>query len=203
MLEIFGHRAILNGVENSIKSIPYYKKLGIGIELDLRLNDNDLVYLSHDATNQGDLFEEICKKCEKLDIKMALHIKESNSIPSVINILKKFSLKNYFLFDTENFEYGKLVDETKIADYVIKKDQNIKREILWCDEIQNKWYSKEIIKNLHQKNKLIYVMSLEVMQKCYEKEVILEWKRLIDLGVDGICTKYPEKLIQFVKGDLN
>lgn len=203
MLEIFGHRAILNGVENSIKSIPYYKKLGIGIELDLRFNDNDLVYLSHDATNQGDLFEEICKKCEKLDIKMALHIKESNSIPSVINILKKFSLKNYFLFDTENFEYGKLVDETKIADYVIKKDQNIKREILWCDEIQNKWYSKEIIKNLHQKNKLIYVMSLEVMQKCDEKEVILEWKRLIDLGVDGICTKYPEKLIQFVKGDLN
>jgi len=203
MLEIFGHRAILNGVENSIKSIPYYKKLGIGIELDLRFNDNDLVYVSHDATNQGDLFEEICKKCEKLDIKMALHIKESNTIPLVINILKKFSLKNYFLFDTENFEYGKLVDETKIADYVIKKDQNIKREILWCDEIQNKWYSKEIIKNLHQKNKLIYVMSLEVVQKCDEKEVILEWKRLIDLGVDGICTKYPEKLIQFVKGDLN
>ena len=203
MLEIFGHRAILNGVENSMESIPYYKKLGIGVELDLRYNDNDQVYLSHDATNQGDLFEEICKKCEKLDIKMALHIKESNTIPLVINILKKFSLKNYFLFDTENFEYGKLVDETKIADYVIKKDQNIKREILWCDEIQNKWYSKEIIKNLHQKNKLIYVMSLEVVQKCDEKEVILEWKRLIDLGVDGICTKYPEKLIQFVKGDLN
>ena len=46
-------------------------------------------------------------------------------------------------------------------------------------------------------------MSLEVVQKCDEKEVISEWKRLIDLGVDGICTKYPEKLIQFVKGDLN
>ena len=97
MLEIFGHRAILNGVENSMESIPYYKKLGIGVELDLRYNDNDQVYLSHDATNQGDLFEEICKKCEKLDMKMALHIKESEAIPSVINILKKFSLKNYFL----------------------------------------------------------------------------------------------------------
>ena len=203
MLEIFGHRAILNGVENSMKSIPYYKKLGIGIELDLRFKDNDLVYVSHDATNQGDLFEEICKKCEKLDIKMALHIKESETIPSVINILKKFSLKNYFLFDTENFEYDKSLEDIKIAEYVSKKTKFFKRSILWCDEIQTKWYSKEIIKNLHQKNKLIYVMSLEVVQKCDEKEVISEWKRLIDLGVDGICTKYPEKLIKFVKGDLN
>ena len=203
MLEIFGHRAILNGVENNIESIPYYKKLGVGIELDLRCNDNDQVYLSHDATNQGDLFEEICKKCEKLDMKMALHIKESEAIPSVINILKKFSLKNYFLFDTENFEYDKSLDDIKIAEYVSKKNKFFKRSILWCDEIQTKWYSKEIIKNLHQKNKLIYVMSLEVVQKCDENEVISEWKRLIDLGVDGICTKYPEKLIKFVKGDLN
>jgi glycerophosphoryl diester phosphodiesterase len=203
MLQIFGHRAIFNGIENSVESISYYKKLGIGIELDLRSNYDNQVYVSHDATNKGDFFEEICKKCEKSEIKMALHIKESKTIPAVINILKKFSLKNYFLFDTENFEYDKSADNIKIAEYISQKTKNFKRNILWCDEIQTKWYSKEIIKNLHQKNKLIYVMSLEVVQKCDEKEIILEWKRLIDLGVDGICTKYPEKLIKFVKGDLN
>ena len=203
MLQIFGHRAIFNGIENSVESISYYKKLGIGIELDLRSNYDNQVYVSHDATNKGDFFEEICKKCEKSEIKMALHIKESKTIPAVINILKKFSLKNYFLFDTENFEYNNLIDKTKIADYVVKKDQNIMGEILWCDEIQNKWYSKEIIKNLHQKNKLIYVMSLEVMKKCDNESIYLEWDRLINLGVDGICTKYPEKLMRFVKGDLN
>ena len=31
MIEIFGHRATFNGIDNSAKSIPYYKKLGIGI----------------------------------------------------------------------------------------------------------------------------------------------------------------------------
>lgn len=202
MIEIFSHRAIFNGIENSAKSIPYYKKLGIGIELDLRYNNNQ-VYISHDPTNQGDLFEEVCKQWDKSEIKIALHVKESKVINPLIEILKKYSMINYFLFDTENFEYNKLIDKTKIADYVIKKDQNIKRKILWCDEIQNKWYSKEIVKNLHQKNKLIYVMSLEVVEKCNEKSVHLEWERLINLGVDGICTKYPEKLIKFVKGDLN
>ncbi|RZD48863.1 MAG: hypothetical protein CXT78_00295 [Thaumarchaeota archaeon] len=202
MLQIFSHRAIFNGIENSVKSIPYYKKLGVGIELDLRYNNNE-VYVSHDPTNKGDLFEEICEKCGKADIKMALHIKERKTINPVIKILKKYSITNYFLFDTENFEYSKLVDKTKIAGYVSKKEKNIKEKILWCDEIQNKWYSKKIIKNLHQKNKLIYVMSLEVVEKCDEKSIYLEWERLVNLGVDGICTKYPEKLIKFAKGDLN
>ena len=202
MIEIFSHRIIFNGIENSVESIPYYKKLGIGIELDLRYNNNQ-VYISHDPTNKGKLFEEVCKQCDKSEIRMALHIKEKEVINPVIKILKEYSIKNYFLFDTENFEYNNLIDKTKIADYVVKKDQNIMGEILWCDEIQNKWYSKEIMKNLHQENKLIYVMSLEVMKKCDNESIYLEWDRLINLGVDGICTKYPEKLMRFVKGDLN
>ena len=203
MLEIFGHRAMFNGIENSIESIPHYKKLGFGIELDLRLNDNKQVYVSHDPTNKGDLFEEICKKYGNSEIKMALHIKESETICPVIEILKKYSITDYFLFDTKNFEYDKLIDITKIAAYINKKPENIKEIIFWCDEIQDKWYSKEIIKNLHEKNKIVYVMSLEVVEKCDEKLVYLEWERLINLGVDGICTKYPEKLMKFVKGDLN
>jgi hypothetical protein len=202
MIEIFSHRIIFNGIENSVESIPYYKKLGIGIELDLRYNNNQ-VYISHDPTNKGKLFEEVCKQCDKSEIRMALHIKEKEVINPVIKILKEYSIKNYFLFDTENFEYNNLIDKTKIADYVVKKDQNIMGEILWCDEIQNKWYSKEIMKNLHQENKLIYAMSLEVMKKCDNESIYLEWDRLINLGVDGICTKYPEKLMRFVKGDLN
>ena len=202
MIEIFSHRIIFNGIENSVESIPYYKKLGIGIELDLRYNNNQ-VYISHDPTNKGKLFEEVCKQRDKSEIRMALHIKEKEVINPVIKILKEYSIKNYFLFDTENFEYNNLIDKTKIADYVVKKDQNIMGEILWCDEIQNKWYSKEIMKNLHQENKLIYAMSLEVMKKCDNESIYLEWDRLINLGVDGICTKYPEKLMRFVKGDLN
>ena len=202
MLEIFGHRAMFNNIENSIEAIPYYKKLGIGIELDLRCRNNE-IYLSHDPTNKGDSFEELCKKFKKTDIKMALHVKENKLINQSIKFLKKYSLENYFLFDTENFEYGKSVNNEKIAQYVDKKEKNIKRKILWCDESQQQWYSKEIIKNLQQKNKLIYVMSLEVVKKCNKKEMYLEWERLINLGVNGICTKHPEKLMRFVKGDLN
>jgi len=200
MLEIFGHRAMFNGIENSIESIPYYKKLGI--ELDLRFNNNE-IYVSHDPTNEGDSFEEIYKMCKKTDLKMALHIKDNESINPVIKFLKKYSLKNYFLFDTENFEYDESIDSVKITQYVSKKEENIKRKILRSDESQEQWYAKGIIKDLQLKKKLVYVMSLKVVKKCTKKEVYLEWKRLINLGVNGICTKYPEKLLRFVKGDLN
>lgn len=202
MLEIFGHRAIFNGVENSVKSIPYYKKLGVGIELDLRYNKNG-VYISHDPRNEGDLFEDMCKICSNLEIRMALHIKEIEAINEVVKLLEKYSITNYFIFNTENFEYSNFVDSKKTAAYVSEKQDNIKEEILWCDEIRNKWYSREIISDLHQKNKVVYAMSLEVVKTCQEKEVLLEWQRLINLGIDGICTKYPEKLMKFVKGDLN
>jgi len=202
MFEIFGHRAIFNGIENSVNSLSYYKKLGVGIELDLRLGKNG-VYVSHDPTNNGDLFEKVCEVCTKLNIKMALHIKENNIVQNVIELLKKYSINNYFLFNTENFNFSKIENDIEIASYVNKKPENIYEKIFWCDEIQSKWYSKEIFSKVHKNNKIIYGMSLEVVQTCNEKEIISEWKRLIGLGIDGICTKYPEKLLEYVKGDLN
>ena len=47
-------------------------------------------------------------------------------------------------------------------------------------------------------------MSLEVVKTCNEHEIVEEWRRLIDLGLDGVCTKYPEKFNSLLKeGVLN
>ena len=202
MLEIFAHRALLNGIENSVKSIPFYKKLGVGIELDVRYGNNG-VYISHDPVENGDLFEDVCKTCSNSKIRMALHIKEPKATIKVIELLKKYSVDNYFLFNTENFKFLGIVDDGKIATYLSQKQDEVKEKILWCDEIQSKWYTKKIIAKLHKKNKILYGMSLEVVKTCNESEIFMEWDRLINLGIDGICTKYPEKLMKFVKGDLN
>ena len=198
MLEIFAHRALLNGIENSVKSIPFYKKLGIGIELDIRYGNNG-VYMSHDPVESGDLFEDVCKICSDSKIRIALHIKEPKAITEVVELLKKYSINNYFLFNTENFKFLEITEQEKIAAYLSQKQDKVKEKILWCDEIQSKWYTKEIITELHKKNKIVYGMSLEVVKTCNESEIFMEWNRLINLGIDGICTKYPEKLIKFVK----
>jgi len=202
MLEIFAHRALLDGIENSVKSIPFYKKLGIGIELDVRYRKSG-VYISHDPVENGDLFEDVCKAYSNSKIRMALHIKEIKATTEVIELLEKYSINNYFVFNTENFEFFDIIDHEKIAAYVSQKHDKVKEKFLWCDEIQSKWYTKKTISELHKKNKILYGMSLEVVKTCNESEIFMEWNRLINLGIDGICTKYPEKLMKFVKGDLN
>jgi glycerophosphoryl diester phosphodiesterase len=204
MIEVIAHRASFNGQENTIKCIEHYKKLGIGVELDLRYHDN-VVYMSHDIQKNGDLFETACKLCSNSKIKMALHIKEINAVKEAVKLLKKYSIQNCFFFDTEQNDLSKIINEFKIAEYVNQKSDNLKQEILWCDETGNNWYDENYISNMHKKNKVLYAMSFEVVNTDYtENEMISEWKRLIELGIDGICTKQPEKLIEFVKrGDLN
>ena len=67
----------------------------------------------------------------------------------------------------------------------------------------------QALKSFYKGPKVFYISNIatinliEVFEKCDDKSVYLEWERLINLEVDGICTKYPEKLIKFVKGDLN
>lgn len=204
MIEVIAHRASFNGQENTIECIEHYKKLGISIELDLR-HHNNVVYMSHDVQNNGELFETACKSCSNSKIKMALHIKEISVVEEAVKLLKKYSIQNCFLFDTEQNDLSKIISEFQIAEYVNQKTNNLKQEILWCDETGNKWYDENYISNMHKKNKVLYAMSFEVVNIDYtEDEMVSEWKRLIRLGIDGICTKQPEKLIEFVKrGDLN
>ena len=198
MLKIIAHRVLFNGIENNIKAIPCFKKLDIGIELDLRYNKNG-AYISHDKTDQGILFEEACKISLNSNILMALHIKEIDVVKDAIRLLEKYSLNNYFMFNTENYDLSKIINKDNIASYVSQKQNKINADILWCDEINEKWYSKELISELHEKNKIIYSMSLEVVTSCNESEMINEWKRLLKIGIDGICTKYPMKLNLLLK----
>ena len=198
MLEIFAHRILHNRIENNIEAVSLFEKLDIGIELDLRYGENG-AYISHDVTHAGVLFEDFCKKYAKSKIKMALHIKEIEVTNEIIRLLKKYSLNNYFLFNTEYQDLTKIIDKKYVASYISQKEDKKNTNLLWCDEINEQWYTKEIISDLHKKNKIIYGMSLEVVKTCNESDMIEEWKRLVGLRIDGICTKYPEKLNLLIK----
>lgn len=198
MKEIIAHRASVNGNENSVEGITYYKKLGIGVELDLR-NGKNGVYMSHYPRDERELFENACKTCFNSKIKMALHIKEIDAVKETIKLLKKYSITNCFLLNTENVELAKIVGEYQVGFYANQRPKHVPQQILWCDESHDKWYDKEIISEFHEKNKIIYAMSLEAVRPCSDAEIYSEWERLIKLKIDGICTKYPQKLMEFSK----
>lgn len=200
MTEIFAHRALCGSKENSIKGITNCIKLGIGIELDIR-GKTDTTYISHDPTNDGELFDAACKILENSNSKIALHIKEIDALEEVVKIITKHSInKNCFIFaDSINYDIiDNLVGETvEVAFYANKKPSNVNAKILWCDELKAKWYEKNFIKELHKENKVMYAMSKELLEPCNNEDIITDWKRLLELQFDGICTDYPRELYQF------
>lgn len=203
MIEVFAHRAKINSKENTIEGVQHYIKNKISIELDLRYND--VIYLSHDPKQTNELFEDSCKLIKDKRSRMALHVKEFNSIPHILMLIKKYMIeKNCFLFMDDN-EYSNIrsqVDNSiEVATYVNKEIHNIESKILWCDETKNKWFNKNTISDFHKQNKFLIGMSKELITKCGMNEINQDWKRLKNLGFDAICTDYPFELRMFLKGD--
>lgn len=198
MIDILAHRATLNSAENSINGISNCIELDIGVEIDLRLG-KDGIYMSHELKTRGELFENACRILSDSKITIALHIKEISVVKETLRLIKKYSLKNYFLFNTNYKKILGITNNHHLGFYASKEPKKIKERILWCDEVKEKWYNYELISNLHKQKKILYAMSKEVVMNCKKNEIYNEWKRLIELNMDGICTKYPKELLKFLK----
>lgn len=197
MISIFAHRAYHDGFENSLDGIKFYAKENIGIELDLRLNYNG-IYMSHDKNEDQDLFQDACHILSKYNISAALHLKEKNILDPTLEVINSNNLDNYFLFSTDN----DLPSLPKIARYVNQLPNDFSETIFWCDETKNNWYDVSIIEKLHQKNIKLIAMSKELIIPCTHDELHLEWKRLLNLNIDGICTNHPIELKDMLKTSL-
>lgn len=202
MINVLAHRALFDGQDNSLKGVKHYLNLGIGIEIDLRYDENG-VYVSHDKHKNEELFENFCKLCSKSNITMALHVKEIEAVNETVKLIDKYAIKNYFLFNTDGNDLSKIINHGIIGEHLSQKSKITKHKNFWCDEVDKKWFNEKLISKLHKNHNLLYTMSLEGIRTCSKEEMVAEWKRLIKLGIDGICTNYPEELVRFSKGDLN
>ena len=197
MKQIFAHRALMNSQEHSFEGISYFAELGLAMELDLR-NSSAGIYLSHDHTGKGILFNDICPILSKSDSLIALHIKELEVLPNIFELVNKFKLKNFFIFDSDFERMCSVFDNQYVGFYANMTPQNKhSAKILWCDEIKENWYSIQNIENLHKQNKILYSVSRELITSSSMDEIRSEWFRLIKLGFDGICTNYPLEIQKF------
>ena len=158
MKEILAHMAMHNCEENTVDGIKNYSKLGFGAELDLRYGKNG-VYLSHSISETGDLFEDACKVLTNSKIRIALHIKELEVVEQTLELLKKYSVKNFFFVNTNYKKIPSAINEEIIISfYANERPINVNEKILWCDEVKSKWYDKDIILNFHKQNKILSIM---------------------------------------------
>tara|TARA_B100000795_G_C22795245_1_gene439022 strand:- start:185 stop:769 length:585 start_codon:yes stop_codon:yes gene_type:complete len=90
-MEIIIHR--INKIKE-LKKIP----INFGTEIDIRSNNSQLI-LSHDPFLKGD---KLINYLENYKHKtLVLNLKEAGIEKTVLNIVKKYSIKSYFLLDVE------------------------------------------------------------------------------------------------------
>jgi len=225
-MEILAHRGLgFNKPENSIESLRKTLNTGCGLEIDVRLNSKSEVVISHDLPNvlSVKLDNVLDLLLDSQEIK-AIHLKEDRIElwRQVCERLK--SCPSVFLFDVTiktarqikkefpGFKLGFSVSEDHFlpTTYFLDEVLNLPEcDIIWWDEWMGfgKVYNEVQIRKIKKTGRKIYAVSPELHKNTipshqYAANPEFIWKKLIDLGVDGICTDYPIQLSKFLKNKL-
>lgn len=188
-MEFIAHR--INKLEELEKLSEKY-----GVEIDLRDNVDGRIYINHDPFILGENFEEYLKKYRHGT--MILNIKSERIELKILELLKKYNLKEYFFLDS-SFPMIKLLSDRgeknialRYSEYegfdTLEKMQG-KIDWVWVDcftklPIDNEIYRK--IKNMGYK---LCLVSPELQGQPEKIELYAKQIKDEKIEFDAICTK--------------
>lgn len=222
-MEILAHRGLGFGkLENSLDAIKETLFRRFGLETDVRLGCDDQVVITHDSPENSVLrLNEVLDLLLHSQTTKAIHLKEDN-----IGLWRQVCKKlrdglSIFLFDVTietARQIKKEFPELKLAFsvgeshflptvYLLDEVLNLPEcDIIWWDEWTEfgKVYNEEQMRKIKEAGKKVYAISPELHKNTlpshqYATNPEFVWRKLIDLGVDGICTDYPFRLSKFLK----
>lgn len=167
-----------------------------GVEIDLRDNVDGKIYINHDPFILGEDFEEYLKQYNHGT--MILNIKSERIELKILELLKKYNIKEYFFLDS-SFPMIKLLSDRgeknialRYSEYegldTLEKMQG-KVEWVWVDcftklPIDNEIYRK--IKNMGYK---LCLVSPELQGQPEKLEVYAKQIKDEKIEFDAVCTK--------------
>ena len=177
---------------NTIKELKQTNK-SYGVEVDLR-DEKRGIYVHHDPFKKGILFKDYLKNYKHKFI--ICNIKSERIEFEVINILKKFSIKNYFLLDS-SFPMKVICVKNKINKQSIRlsKYESLpktkffdKIKWIWLDTFDG--FPKDaLLKDLKRKKKKICLVSPELHGIKIKKVKIKKFLKKNHIYIDMVCTK--------------
>lgn len=183
---------------NELKNIPKE----YGIELDLRDNVNGDIHIAHDPFILGELFEEYLKHYHHSFI--ILNIKSEQIEWTVLELLKKYNIHNYFFLDSSFPMIHKLVlkGETNIA-LRFSEFEGLDTIRTMCNKVNWIWidcFTKnpldfKIYNELKKMNYKLCFVSPELQQ---QPKKLLEYKHYFQenhISLDMVCTKFVDRWV--------
>ena len=169
-----------------------------GVEIDLR-SDKKNIYLHHDPFRKGELFKKWIKYYKHKII--VLNVKEEGLEKSILKILKKYRIKNFFFHDQTFSTLLKNMSKTKVSvRYSEFEDlKNIKHlfkriKWIWIDNFSVIRLEKKFYSYLKRKKVKICLVSPELVKKSRVSEVkkIILYLKKNNFTIDAVCTKKPD-----------
>lgn len=179
-MQILAHRGLweTKSEQNSLNSLKMAFDNGFGVETDIRDYENNLI-ISHDIpTNNPVYFEDLLKIYTQHPLRdsiyLALNIKSDGIQRMLKNILEKYDIKKYFVFDMSTPE---MVQSRKLQLSFYTRQSDIESPVLynessgvWLDDFSGKWFPDEILKKHLEIKKNIAIVSEELHGRpCEEK----------------------------------
>jgi len=172
-------------------------------------------YYKEDKTQRLCSLKEMCELIKENpgNSLIFIHIKGSEDIDNTIKTLEEYDFLNrirFFAVDEIEEDFIKIMREKypkyKVGLYLPENSNNYNEEnfkgadFIWADEITIPWITKEKVELAHSLGKPFYAISPELItESIFNENIEKRWKELLEMGVDGICTDFPKKLLGFIE----
>jgi len=175
----------------------------MGIETDVRDYQGNLV-ISHDIPDSEKLlFEDVLKCYNKYQCKetIAINIKADGIYFLLEELLRKYHIQNYFVFDMSipeqvAYKNKRINFFTRESDYETVPVMYREAYGVWMDTWENDWITNDEITKCRKDGKQVAIISPEIHQREYRNL----WKLLTLFQNDDkvmLCTDIPDKAREY------
>ena len=202
-MKVISHRGYWKdqNEQNTLNSLEDSFRRGFGIETDLRDLDGKIV-ISHDMPTSSNpvFFDQFLNILHCNDdyqnLWLALNIKSDGLAANLLEQIRKYDLKNYFIFDNsipDLRSYISLGIKFFIRQSEYESDLPFYSETsgVWLDSFESDIDDKEQIQSHLDNKKQICVVSPEL----HGRDHMSFWKFIAEFKTDSImlCTDYPDE----------
>ncbi len=209
-MKIISHRGFWTEVHEKNSEVAFKRSFenGFGLETDIRDYKGELV-ISHDIPEGGCLpFQRLLEIYRDLDSKLllALNIKSDGLHGAIRELLKKYNVTNYFVFDMSvpdmlGYLKSNLTVFSRHSEYENKPVFYDQVTGIWLDSFENEWWGEETLKLHLEAQKSVCIVSPELHHRNFQ----LTWNKLSSMSIIDdpnlmLCTDYPEHARKFFYG---
>ena len=192
-MKIFIHRVNQSSDLRQISS-------NFGVEIDIRTIGREVI-LSHDPFFQGELFTDWLKSWKGQAL--ILNVKEDSLETSILAILSKHQVSDYFFLDQSYPSIRKMIASgnsklaTRVSDFEDLETALISgSDWVWLDSFSGNWrFLQKAVQAIKENKQRVCLVSPELHRSDSNIE-LLELQELIknlDSEIDAVCTKFPKK----------